>query len=614
MDKNNYNISDNVIIRFAGDSGDGMQLTGGRFTQHVASSGNNLSTFPDYPAEIRAPAGSTFGVSSFQIAFSDKDVLSTGHKYDVLVAMNPAALKTNIAELSKNGTIIIDKGQFTSRNISKAGYDTNPIDDQSLSNCKSMPIDITTLTHEAIKNIGLGKKESMLCRNMWVLGLVLWLYDKNPKLTENFLKAKLKNNNLLLEGNIIALRSGHAYAETIELPSGIVQRHIPKAKMEKGTYRTITGSEGISMGIQVAAKLSKTDVLFCSYPITPASPILHYLSKNNTNEVNVFQAEDEISACCAAIGASYAGNIGITSSSGPGIALKSEAMGLAIMTELPLVVINSQRAGPSTGMPTRTEQADLFQALYGRNGETPLAILAPATPSDCFTIAIEAIRIAIKFMSTVVILSDGFLANASEPWKIPNVNSLKLFPTRFYKDKNNFLPFSRDPMTLARPWVKPGTPGLEHRIGGLEKSNITGNISYDPENHEIMTKLRRKKIERISKDLNLLDKIGEEKGKLLILGWGSTYGPIREVAKYLLNKNKHVAHIHIKNISPLPAELGKILKNYEKIIVPEMNSGQLVKIIRSEYLLDAIPISNTTGKPFFSNEIITKINNILGEL
>ena len=598
-----------VVVRFAGDSGDGMQLVGANFTDSTALYGNDLSTFPDFPAEIRAPIGATFGVSAFQIYFGAEDVTTAGDALDVLVAMNPAALVTNIASLVEGGLVIVDRGAFTSKNLSKAKYQTNPLEDNSLDGFRVLDIDISKHVLAAVEAFDLGHKAALRCKNMWTLGLVMWLFDRDRKPTIENIKAKFSKKPDIANANVAALNAGHAYGETAEMPSGIHIYKVPKANVAPGTYRNMTGANALAWGLVAGSELADIDLLFASYPITPASNILHELANRKEFRVNTFQAEDEIAAVCAAIGASFAGSLGITSSSGPGIALKSEGISLAIATELPLVVINTQRGGPSTGLPTKTEQSDLMMALYGRHGDTPMPVISASTPVDCFEVAIEAIRLAIKYMTPVMLLSDGYLANASEPWKIPDVESLTPFPVQHHKDTEGFKPSLRDKETLARVWAKPGTPGLEHRIGGIERSFETGDISYDPDNHQAMTDLRHAKVAGIANDIPLQQVcLGNESGRLAVVGWGSTFGAIHQAVKRARLEGLDVSHIQVRYISPLPRNLGELLSNFEAILVPEMNTGQFIKLLRSEYLLDAEGVNKVSGQPFKIGEILAAIH------
>ena len=535
---------DDVVVRFAGDSGDGVQITGGQFTLTTALAGNDLSTFPDFPAEIRAPAGTTFGVSAFQIHFGSREIRTAGDAPDVLVALNPAALKVNIQDLDKGGLIIADKGAFTDRNLKKAGFDVNPLENESLGDYRVIDIDITKSTLDAVKDHGLSQKEAVRCKNMWTLGLVYWLYGRDRQPTIDFLNDKFKNRPEISNSNIAALNAGHAFGETMEVSGETSAYTVSAAEIAPGLYRTVTGIDALSWGLVTAAQKAGLRMTFAGYPITPASAILHTLSKLKQFDVVTFQAEDEIAAVCAAVGGSYAGTLGVTASSGPGVALKTEAIGLAISVELPLVVVNVQRAGPSTGLPTKTEQSDLYQAVYGRNADSPLPVVAARSPADCFDAAIEATRIATKYMTPVMLLADGYMANASEPWLIPDVDDIGDMKVAFHTDPTDFHPFTRNDETLARVWAVPGTPGTQHRIGGIEKSYSTGNISYEPENHQKMTDVRKKKIDDIALDIAEQQvELGEDSGDLAVLGWGSTYGPInRAVQRVRADGLKGVPH------------------------------------------------------------------------
>ena len=595
-----------VVVRFAGDSGDGMQLTGGQFTLSTALAGNDLATFPDFPAEIRAPQGTLFGVSAFQINFGSAAIETAGDQPDVLIAMNPAALKTNVEALKPGGLIIADEGEFGQRNLDKAKYAANPLEDDSLGKWQLLKLNISQLTLDAVKPFGLGNKEALRCKNMWTLGLALWMFDRDRAPIVDWLKTKFAKMPELAEANIAALNAGHSYGETAELGAmGVGQVHLPAAPVEPGLYRTVTGAESISLGLIAGAQLANLPMFFGGYPITPASAILHHLSRFKEYNVTTFQAEDEIAAIAAALGASYAGQLGVTSSSGPGIALKGEAMGLAIMTELPLVIVNSQRGGPSTGLPTKTEQSDLYQAVYGRNGDAPMPVIASRSAADCFDVAIEAVRIATQYMTPVMILTDGYIANAAEPWKVPDMSDYAPFPvahhTKLPAEGEKFLPYGRDDK-LARPWVKPGTPGLLHRIGGIEKQLGTGNIEYSAENHQAMTDIRRMKVEGIDIPDQGVE-LGETSGKLVVVGWGSTFGPIHQAVRRARRKGLDVAHVHIRHIWPLPKNLGVLLRGFENILVPEMNTGQLKTVLRDQYLVDAKPLNKVSGQPFRIAEI-----------
>ncbi|MFM6832163.1 MAG: 2-oxoacid:acceptor oxidoreductase subunit alpha [Novosphingobium sp.] len=604
-----------VVVRFAGDSGDGMQLTGGQFTLSTALAGNDLATFPDFPAEIRAPQGTLFGVSAFQINFGSTEIDTAGDQPDVLVAMNPAALKTNVGALKAGGLIIADTGEFNKRNLEKAKYEVNPLEDGSLEKWQLLAFDISALTLEAVKPFGLGNKEALRCKNMWTLGLALWMFDRDRQPLIDWLNAKFKKNQVLADANVAALNAGHAYGETAELAGPLKQYHIAPAESEPGLYRTVTGAEAISLGLVAGAQLAELPMFFGGYPITPASAILHNLTRLKEFGVTTFQAEDEIAAIASAIGASFAGQLGVTSSSGPGIALKGEAMGLAIMTELPLVIINSQRGGPSTGLPTKTEQSDLYQAIYGRNGDAPMPVIAARSAADCFEVAIEACRIAVEYMTPVMVLTDGYIANAAEPWKVPDPASFKSFQAQFLTEKNGpdgeLLPFARDEKG-ARPWIKPGTPGLMHRIGGIEKNPGTGNIDYSPASHQTMTDARRAKVDGVAASVPAQAvELGETSGRLAVVGWGSTYGPIHQAVRRARRKGQDVAQIHVRHVWPLPTNLGELLKGYDKVLVPEMNTGQFKTVLRDQYLVDAQPLNKTSGQPFTIAEIEAAIDEAL---
>ena len=597
-----------VVVRFAGDSGDGMQLTGTNFTQATALYGNDLSTFPDFPAEIRAPVGATFGVSAFQIYFGADDVTTSGDDVDVLVAMNPAALVTNLGKLVKGGLVIVDKGAFTQKNLTKAKYEINPLEDNSLDGFRVLSIDIHKQVLTAVEPYGLSHKDALRCKNMWTLGLVMWLFDRDRSATIESLNKKFAAKPQVADANIAALNAGHAYGETAELPAGIHVYKVPKAKVPPGMYRNITGTQALAYGLIAGSELAEIDLLFASYPITPASNLLHELSSKTGFRVKTFQAEDEIAAVCSAMGASFAGSLGVTSSAGPGIALKAEGISLAVASELPLVIVNTQRGGPSTGLPTKTEQSDFNMALFGRHGDTPIPVVAASTATDCFDVAIEAVRLAIRYMTPVMILSDGYLANASEPWKIPNFDSLKSFRVNHYDDPKDFKPSIRDKNTKARVWAKPGTPGMEHRIGGIEKSFETGDISYDPANHQKMTELRKEKVAQIAHDIPLQEVcFGESEGKLAVLGWGSTYGAIHQAVKRAVADGMQVSHIHVRYLSPMPSNLCEILSKFDSVLVPEMNTGQFIKMIRSEFLIDAQGLNKIAGQPFKIGEILAAI-------
>lgn len=604
-------LSDAVVVRFAGDSGDGMQLTGGQFTLSSALAGNDFATFPDFPAEIRAPQGTLFGVSAFQINFGSSAIDTAGDAPDVLVAMNPAALKTNVPSLKQGGLIIADEGEFNDRNLAKAKYDANPLDDGSLAKWQLLKLNISQLTMDAVKPFGLGNKEALRCKNMWTLGLALWMFDRDRAPLVDWLNAKFAKAPDLAAANIAALNAGHAYGETAELAGPLKQHHVDPAPVAPGLYRTLTGAEGIALGLVAGAQLAKLPMFFGGYPITPASAILHHLSRLKEYDVTTFQAEDEIAAICSAIGASYAGSLGVTSSSGPGIALKGEAMGLAIMTELPLVIVNSQRGGPSTGLPTKTEQSDLYQAVYGRNGDAPMPVISARSPGDAFECAIEAVRIAVQYMTPVILLTDGYIANAAEPWAVPDLTTYEAFPVEFLTEvpEGGFKPYGRDE-NLKRPWVKPGTPGLLHRIGGIEKELDTGHINYEASNHQAMTDIRKNKIDGIKVPDQIVE-LGAESGKLAVVGWGSTFGPIHQAVRRKRAEGADVSHIHIRHIWPLPANLGELLKSYDKVIIPEMNTGQLKTVLRDQYLVDVKPVNKVSGQPFTIAEIEAAIEEAL---
>ncbi|MGB5811567.1 MAG: 2-oxoacid:acceptor oxidoreductase subunit alpha [Polyangiales bacterium] len=600
------------MIRFAGDSGDGMQLTGAQFTTATSVAGNDLATFPDFPAEIRAPAGTTYGVSGFQIHFAAHDIRTPGDAPDVLVAMNPAALKVNTDILKARGLLVINTGAFTKNNLAKAGYEENPLHDGSLGKFRVLAIDISKLTLDSVKGMGLGSKDANRCKNMWTLGLMYWLFGREREATIDWLKKKFAKSPKVAEANIAAMNAGHIYGENAELPNGIGAYQVPAAHLEPGEYRNISGNEATAWGLVTGAKLAGLEIVYGSYPITPASNLLHNLARLKQFGVTTFQAEDEIAAVSAAVGASFGGTIGITGTSGPGVALKSEAIGLAIATELPLIVVDVQRGGPSTGLPTKTEQSDLFQAVWGRNGDAPLAVLAAATPGDCFYMAVEAVRIAVKYMTPVMLLTDGYLANGAEPWPLPDLDALEPFPVSFHEDPETFKPFGRDKGTLARTWAVPGTPGLEHRIGGIEKHEDSGVISYDPENHHMMTKIRAAKVQRIAKDFPKasVDQ-GDPKGDMLVVGWGSTYGAISQSVRALREQGHHVSHLHLRNIWPLPEGLGDLLRSFGSVLVPELNNGQLVKLLRAEYLVDAESMTKVAGQPFHISELVEAVQDRL---
>lgn len=600
---------ESAIVRFAGDSGDGVQLTGSRFTFSTALAGNDLVTLPDFPAEIRAPAGTLAGVSAFQINFSHHRILTPGDRPDVLVAFNPAALKANLLDLNPGGTIILNSSAFDKRNLQKADYESNPLEDGSLDGYKVYPIDISRMVQTALADLGLTTTTVERCKNFFALGLMFWLYNRPLDPTEKWIQEKFQGKPELVEANTRALRAGYHFGETAEMFPTSYQ--ILEAVQEPGTYRNVTGNQALALGLVAASCQSGVPLFYGSYPITPASDILHELTRHKNFGVMTFQAEDEIAAVGAAVGASFAGAIGVTGTSGPGLALKSETIGLAVMVELPLVVIDVQRGGPSTGLPTKTEQADLFQALYGRNSESPVAIIAPATPSECFDMAIEAVRLAMTYMTPVVLLTDGYLANGAEPWRIPKVASLPEIPVKFRTDPKDFHPYERNPETLARPWAKPGTPGLEHRIGGLEKEGITGNVSYDPANHEEMIRLRAAKVARMAKSIPPVELNGPEEGKLLVIGWGSTYGAISTAVDALQARGASVAHVHLRYLNPFPSNLEEVLGRFEKVLVPELNMGQLRSLLRDQFLVDVIGFNKIQGQPFRVSELLDKMEEVI---
>jgi 2-oxoglutarate ferredoxin oxidoreductase subunit alpha len=608
-------VLQDVVIKFAGDSGDGMQLTGTQFTNNTALLGSDLSTFPDFPAEIRAPQGTLPGVSGYQLRFSSDSIYTPGDTLDVLVAMNAAALKTNIKHLKKGGKVIVNTDGFDAKNLRLANYPdgVNPIEDDSLQGYEVIRMDITKMTREALKDYQMGTKEKDRAKNMFVLGFLYWMYGRDMKNTEKFLEEKFSKKPEILESNLKALRSGYNYGDTTE--TFTTQYKVEKAKIAPGTYRSIMGNQALAYGLVAASVKSGLTIFLGTYPITPASDILHELSKHKNFGVKTFQAEDEIAGITAAIGASYGGHLGITATSGPGMALKSEAMGLAMMLEIPLLIIDVQRGGPSTGLPTKTEQSDLLQAYYGRNGESPLPVISASTPSDCFEAVYEAARIAVEHMTPVIFLSDGYIANGAEPWMFPNTEKLRPINVSFKTDlghgETKFQPYQRDE-NLVRPWALPGTPGLEHRIGGLEKENITGNVSYDPENHQLMVKIRQEKIDKIAFNIpeQKLDN-GPEKGDVLVLGWGSTYGVIKTAVEQLLSEGHSVAHAHLRYMNPLPQNLGTILSSYKSVLIPEINNGQLIKIIRDKYLVDAKGYHKIMGVPIAKSELLEAIRKQL---
>ena len=600
---------DAVTIRFAGDSGDGMQLTGTQFTATSAIIGNDISTLPDFPAEIRAPAGSLPGVSGYQLNFSSHDIRTPGDEPNVLVAMNPAALKVNLKDLEPGGILMVNTDAFVESNLRKAGYGTNPLEDGSLSGYRVFKLPITSLTMGALEEAKIPHKQMERCKNFYALGLMYWLFDRPLEPTLKWIDQKFSKMPEVALANKLAVKAGYNYAETTEIFT--THYRVAKSDIKPGKYRNIMGNEATAIGFIAASQLAGRPLYYGTYPITPASDILHELSAHKNFGVKTFQAEDEIAAIGAAIGAAFAGNLGLTGTSGPGLALKSEFIGLAVMTELPIVIINVQRGGPSTGLPTKTEQADLLQVMFGRNSECPVAVVAPATPSDCFSMAIEAFRIAIKYMTPVVYLSDGYLGNGSEPWEIPSIESLPRIEVKFRTEKAGFYPYLRDERTLARPWAIPGTPGLEHRIGGLEKQHITGNVNYDPDNHDFMVRLRAEKVARIAQDIPLIEVSGAPEGKVLVLGWGSTHGAITTAAEQLRAKGTSVSSAHLRYLNPFPRNLGEVLSRFETVIVPELNLGQLALLVRARFLVDAISFSKVKGLPFKVSEIVRKVNEYL---
>ena len=609
-----FKTIDEAVIRFAGDSGDGMQLTGGRFTETTAIVGNDLSTLPDFPAEIRAPAGSLAGVSAFQIKFSSKDIHTPGDKPDILVAMNPAALRVHQKEIVPGGTIIVNTDAFTKKNLKFADYETSPIEDGSLDDYFTViPIEMNKLVTAACEGVDLSPKFVARTKNLFALGVLFYMYDRPLEATEKWLKKKFKGKDAIIEANTKALIAGYNYGDTTELFT--TRFKVEKAQLPKGKYRNMNGNLATSLGLLAASENSGLDLFYGGYPITPASDILHTLASWKHFGVQTFQAEDEIAGIMSIIGASFAGKLAVTATSGPGIALKGEAMGLAVITELPMVIINVQRGGPSTGLPTKTEQSDLNQALYGRNGEAPMPIVAPATPGDCFYTAYEACRIAIKYMTPVFYLSDGYLANGSEPWKIPDVKDLNPIKVDFVKKTNadgEFHPYQRDKETLSRPWAIPGTPNLEHRLGGIEKEENTGHVNYDPDNHHRMTEIRQEKVNRVRESIGNTDLYGESSGDLLILAWGGTYGACRSATESMKDKGFKVSHAHLRWVNPFPKDLGEILIQFKKVLIPEINMGQLIKLVRSEFLVDAQGLNLVRGRPIGASVIIEKAKEIIG--
>ena len=606
-----------VVIRIAGDSGDGMQLTGDRFTTETAAFGNDLSTLPNFPAEIRAPAGTLAGVSSFQLHFADYDIVTPGDAPDVLVAMNPAALKANVKDVPDGKDVIVNTDEFTKRNLQKVGYGSNPLEDDSLERLRLHPVPLTSLTVEALKDFEIGKKEAQRSKNMFALGLLCWMYNRPTEGTDEFLRKKFAKNPVIAEANIAAFKAGWAYGETTE--SFAVSYEVAPAKLPPGVYRTITGNKALAYGLVAAGNRAGLPIFLGSYPITPASDILHELSALKSFNVLTFQAEDEIAGVASALGASFGGHLGVTTTSGPGVALKAETIGLAVSLELPLLIVDVQRGGPSTGLPTKTEQADLLQAIYGRNGESPVPVIAAQSPSDCFDTAIEAARIALTYRTPVILLSDGYLANGSEPWQVPTIEDIPKIELKLAAEPNGedgrFLPYKRDEETLARAWAIPGTKGLEHRVGGIEKANETGDISYDPDNHDLMVRLRQAKVDRIASTYAATE-IDDPSGsaKVLVLGWGSTFGPITAGVRRVRAGGGRIAQVHLRHLNPLPDDLGKILKDYERVIVPEMNLGQLRSLVRAKFLVDAEGYNKVRGLPFGAVELADVIGEILNEV
>ncbi len=608
--KTKRKIIDQAVVRFAGDSGDGMQVTGGQFTNTVALYGNDIATFPDYPAEIRAPAGTIPGVSGFQLNFSSGEVYTPGDTVDVLIAMNPAALKVNVADLKPNGILIVNSDSFKDAELRKAHLTTNPLEDHSLDKFRLFPVELQRLTRAALEQLGLDAKAMDRCKNFFALGMCYWLYNRSMDPTIRWIDDKFKKKPLLVEANKLALKAGYSYCEATEAFQ--ISYEIPPAQLSPGVYRNISGNQAVALGFVTAATKAGLKLFLGSYPITPASDILHELSHFKDFGVLTFQAEDEIAGITSAIGASYAGALAVTTTSGPGMALKTEGMGLAVMTELPLVICDVQRGGPSTGLPTKTEQADLMQALFGRNSEAPIPVLAAATPADCFWIAVEACRIALKYMVPVIMLTDGYLANGAEPWRVPNLDEIPSFPVQFATNPEGFLPYKRNPETLARPWGVPGTPGLEHRIGGLEKQDVTGNVNYEPLNHEHMVRIRAAKIDAVAQDVPNVTPSGDAEGDLLIVSWGSTFGSITQAVKAQRAKGRKIGHLHLRYLNPLPGNVGDILKRYKQILVPELNMGQLLWVLRAKYLVNAVGLNKIQGRPFKQAELDRKIEEMLG--
>jgi 2-oxoglutarate/2-oxoacid ferredoxin oxidoreductase subunit alpha len=609
LPKHKREVIDRAVIRFAGDSGDGMQVTGSQFTNTVALYGNDIATFPDFPAEIRAPAGTLPGVSGYQLHFSSNEIYTPGDAVDVLIAMNPAALKMNIVDLKANGILIVNSDAFAETDLRKAQMTSNPLEDHSLDKYRLFAVELERLTKVALEHLGLDAKSVSRCKNFFALGMCYWLYNRSMEGTSRYIEEKFSKKPLLVEANKLAMKAGYSYCEATEAFQ--ISYEIPPAQLEPGLYRNMSGNQALALGFVTASQKSGLKLFQGSYPITPASDILHELSQYKDFGVITFQAEDEIAAITSAIGAAYAGALAITTTSGPGMALKTEAMGLAVAVEIPLVVCDIQRGGPSTGLPTKTEQADLLQALFGRNSEAPIPIIAPATPSDCFWAAVEASRIAVKYMVPVIILSDGYLANGAEPWRIPDLDSIPDFKVEFASDPVGFKPYRRNPDTLARPWAVPGTPGLEHRIGGLEKQDVTGNINYEPLNHENMVRIRAAKIEAIVQDIPDIVPAGDSEGDLLIVAWGSTHGAITAAVKSQRELGARIGHVHLRHLNPLPANLGEVLKRYKTVLVPELNMGQLLWLLRAKYLVNAVGLNKIQGRPFKQSELEQKIAELV---
>jgi len=608
--KSKREVIEHAVIRFAGDSGDGMQITGSQFTNTVALYGNDIATFPDYPAEIRAPAGTIPGVSGYQLHFASNEVHTPGDAVDVLIAMNPAALKVNVADLKANGILIVNSDAFQEADLRKAQMDKNPLEDHSLDKYRLFSVELERLTRLSLEHLGMDAKSMSRCKNFFALGMCYWLYNRSMDPTVRWIEEKFQSKPLLVEANKLALKGGYSYCEATEAFQ--TSYEIPPAHLSPGLYRSISGNQALALGFVTAAQKAGLTLFQGSYPITPASDILHELSQYKDFGVITFQAEDEIAAMTSAIGAAYAGALAITTTSGPGMALKTEAMGLAVAVELPVVICDVQRGGPSTGLPTKTEQADLLQALFGRNSEAPIPVLAASTPADCFWVAVEACRIAVKYMVPVILLTDGYLANGAEPWRIPRADEIPAIPVSFTTDPAGFLPYKRDPKTLARPWALPGTPGLEHRIGGLEKQDVSGNINYEPLNHENMVRIRAAKVAGVAQDIPDAVPEGDPEGDLLIVAWGSTAGSITAAVKEQRAKGRKIGHLHLRHLNPLPANVGDLLKRYKKVLVPELNMGQLLWVLRAKYLVDAVGLNKIQGRPFKQAELEQKIEEVLG--